>query len=89
MLQKCLTITKVELVYEKSSTKEGSQPNLCQPSIKNAKMEQFWKDYENRGFSFVAKKYTDAGFKGAMKRCAKKVLKTLGLLDAVKALLEK
>lgn len=66
---------------------QGMQSNLKRPSTPSSKTSEFWADYKARGFAFVAKKYAEAGLKGNMKRGIKKVLKRLGLFDAVKKIL--
>ena len=39
------------------------QPNLQHPSVFNPKWKSFEKDYKNKGFEYVIKKYGDMGWK--------------------------
>ena len=57
------------------------QPNLRYPSVFNPKWKSFEKDYENKGFEYVMKKYGDMGWrhkvgkmKGKMRRIVKKLI---------------
>lgn len=49
------------LYFRKSNVSECVQPNLREPTKSSGKRNMFWKDYKNRGFKYVAKKYTGFG----------------------------
>ena len=44
------------------------QPNLQQPSVFGKKWKQFEKDFINKGFIYVGKKYGDMGWRYIIKR---------------------
>lgn len=44
------------------------QPQLQRPSTMNYLCNKFRKDYENRGFLYIAKKYSDIGFRYKIKK---------------------
>lgn len=44
------------------------QPNLSHPTKKNERSEEFWKDYSEKGFEYIIKKYADGHLLGQIKR---------------------
>lgn len=57
-----------DLVYLESNITDCLQPNLQHPSIFSIKREAFWRDYKNRGFEYISKKYGNIGWKAKMKK---------------------
>jgi coenzyme F420-reducing hydrogenase beta subunit len=78
-----------DLYYQKSNTTDCLQPNLHTPSLASSKRDQFWKDYRDKGFEYVLKKYTGYGFVGQSKKAAAKVLNKFGLLHVAKRMLRR
>lgn len=77
------------LIFRPSDISCCLQPNLVGPSIMPPQSGSFWEDYLKHGFSYVAKKYADAGIKGTIKSEIKKILKCMGLFDTVKRFLHR
>ncbi len=65
------------------------QQNLINPSKKPVDYDIFWKDYEERGFEYIIKKYADAGFLGGIRFVAKKWSRQLGITQFIKKMLRK
>ncbi len=59
------------------------QPNLRYPSVFNPKWKSFEKDYENKGFEYVMKKYNEDNWRKRFHKFAwrvnRKIKKTLGI----------
>jgi coenzyme F420-reducing hydrogenase beta subunit len=60
--------------YEQSNTTDCLQPNLKQPTKRPLNREQFWKDYYNNGFEYIAKRYGGYGIKARSKKVILKML---------------
>ncbi len=60
--------------YEESDVKSCLQPQLQYPTERSEKREQYWRDYEKRGFSYVARKYGMVGFSDRVKAKVKKII---------------
>jgi coenzyme F420-reducing hydrogenase beta subunit len=73
-----------KLHYRESNTKDCLQRNLYTPSLPSSKRDQFWKDYKNKGFEYVLKRYATDGFVVDSMKTVAKVLDKLGLLQVVK-----
>ena len=58
---------KEKCIYKKCEVEKCLQHNLKEPTRKPEKQEQFWKDYEKRGYSYIAKKYGVVGVKSVLK----------------------
>ena len=65
---------KNEIYYEESNIEKCMQPQLKYPSLENKNKKWFWEDYKNKGFHYVAKKYTVFGFKNNIIKKAKKLI---------------
>ena len=61
--------------WRESNTTDCIQPNLINPTEMSSRREEFWKDYQKKGISFVLKKYTGTSF---MSRIKHKVIQILG-----------
>lgn len=69
-------------VYKwESNVDDCLQPNLIAPTKKPFSREQFWQDYYQNGFEFVAKKYAGYSLIKTIKSKLKIVLKKAGLLS--------
>ena len=47
---------------------QSGQPNLVHPTKRNQKVDAFWRDYQDKGFRYVLKKYADRTVLGVIKR---------------------
>lgn len=65
---------KKDLFYWESSMKDCLQHNLQYPTAKPQKRDQFWFDYNNHDFEYIAKKYAGFGFLSKTKAIIKKIL---------------
>lgn len=63
---------KVE--WRESSTTDCLQPNLIKPTERSPRREEFWKDYQRKGISFVLKNYTGISFMSKIKCKIKEIL---------------
>ena len=71
--------------FVQSNTKDCQQHNLQQPTKMPTNREQFWDDYQNSGFDYIAKKYAGCySFKGRVKRIIVTLLKKLGLFELIR-----
>ena len=64
-----------------SSIEDCLQPNLINPTKEPLNREQFWQDYYQNGFKFVAKKYAGYNLNNIVKRKLKRALQNVGLLS--------
>lgn len=55
--QRYFELVSRELRYKQTDLKDSMQPALTAPFPKPADREQFWRDYQNKGFDFIEKKY--------------------------------
>ena len=51
------------------------QPHLFRPLNKNSKQELFWKDYNRKGWKYIAEKYAECDRKSLIKYKIKKIIK--------------
>ena len=72
-----------------SDTKKCFQPQLQHPCKPSSKRDEFWKDYYTKGYPYIIKKYTDFGYKNALKKFMKKTLEKCHLLESVKKYIRK
>ena len=77
------------LELRKSNTTDCLQPMLIKSSTIPSNREQFWIDYKNSDFRYVAKKYGKPLLASKYKAVIKKILLKIGLFDFVKAILKK
>lgn len=63
-----------------SNAQDCLQPNLVSPTRKPGNRGQFWQDYYQKGFEYVAKKYGGYSFKSIVKRKLKMILKNIGIM---------
>ena len=55
--EKILDEVKDKLIWRETRIEDSMQPPLKAPFPKPETREQFWKDFENKDFSYIAKKY--------------------------------
>lgn len=53
------------------------QENLIKPTDRPENIEQFWKEYNEKGYDYVLKKYTPYGFKNSIIYSIKKLIKKI------------
>lgn len=75
-----------ELEDWESDIKACLQPNLIKPTKMPDKREEFWHDYFEKGFDFVAKKYGGINVQSIVKNNLRRILHSLGLLEHLKKL---
>lgn len=66
-----------------SNIRDCVQRNLIEPTPVSKNRENFWQDYHNHGFEYVAKKYAGYNLKSIVKKNIKVILKTIGLTNKV------
>lgn len=62
----CFENIKKEIDYIEAELDSCLQPQLIGPVKKPKKYDKFWKDYHNKGYEYVLKKYTIYGFKNRL-----------------------
>ena len=77
------------LYHRESNTRDCLQHNLHSPTQMRSLREQFWRDYWDKGFDCVLKKYAGCGLTGRIKRSVRLGLEILGLMPIVKNLLSR
>lgn len=85
--QELFNKVKDRIVFKQSNTDACLQPNLKEPTKPSPKRDEFWQDYQASGFDYVIKKYFGYGAKGDIKRLILKIIRKIGLLQAVKRVL--
>jgi coenzyme F420-reducing hydrogenase beta subunit len=80
---------KNDIYFKQGNTTDCMQLNLQQPTKKPANREKFWKDYYNRGFMYIAKRYAGDGFTGRMRSFSINMLRRIGLLSMIKKVLSR
>ena len=71
---------KASICFKQSNPADCLQYNLQQPTKQPLKRDQFWKDYQTKGFVYVSKKYIGYGSLGRIKSLVAKILRRIGLL---------
>ena len=64
---------KENLVWKQTKLEDSLQPPLKAPFPKPDNREQFWSDFENKSFEYVAKKYGGIGLKNYAKSFLRKI----------------
>lgn len=65
------------LKYKETRIEDSMQPPLIAPFEKPLEREQFWSEFANKGFDYVAKKYGGAGVANRIKRHLRKIKRKL------------
>lgn len=73
--KKAFEIVKVKegLIWKQTKLEDSMQPPLKDPFPKPDNREQFWSDFENKSFEYVAKKYGGIGLKNDAKSFLRKI----------------
>ena len=61
--EKAFEKVKERLIWKQTKLEDSLQPPLKAPFPKPENREQFWSDFENKSFKYVAKKYGGIGLK--------------------------
>ena len=64
---------KERLIWKQTKLEDSLQPPLKAPFPKPKNREQFWNDFENKTFEYVAKKYGGMGLKNVAKSLLRKI----------------
>ena len=79
--EKIFEKVKERLIWKQTKLEDSMQPPLKAPFPKPDNREQFWSDFENKSFEYVAKKYGGIGLKNDAKLLLRKIkrkIKKLG-----------
>ena len=68
---------KEMLIWKPTKLEDSLQPPLKAPFPKPENRDQFWSDFENKSFEYVAKKYGGIGFKNDAKSFLRKIKKKI------------
>ena len=71
--KKAFEKVKEELIWKQTKLEDSMQPPLKAPFPKPDSREQFWSDFENKSFEYVAKKYGGIGLKNDAKSFLRKI----------------
>lgn len=71
--EKAFEKVKEGLVWKQTKLEDSMQPPLKAPFPKPDNREQFWSDFENKSFEYVAKKYGGIGLKNDAKSLFRKI----------------
>lgn len=71
--EKVFGCVKENLTWKQTKLEDCLQPPLKSPFPKPQNREEFWKDFENKSFGFVTKKYGGVGFKNDAKTFLRRV----------------
>lgn len=66
--------TKYKLNYIECEINQCMQPNLRKPTEKPNCRQNFWDDYEKKGFNYILKQYTNYGLKNKTKNIYNKII---------------
>ena len=70
--EKILDEVKDKLIWKETRIEDSLQPPLKAPFPKPETREQFWRDFENKDFSYIAKKYGTIKKTSLVRRVARK-----------------
>lgn len=71
--ERALQLVKDNLVWENTKLEDSMQPPLKAPFQKPENREQFWIDFRNKSFKYIAKKYAGYGLKSNIKKVFRKI----------------
>lgn len=75
--EKALERVKGKLVCKQTELEDSMQPPLKAPFSKPENREQFWNDFQNKSFEYVATKYGGYGMKNDIKTLLRKIKKKI------------
>lgn len=68
---------KEQIKWKETRLEDSMQPPLKTPFPEPESRDDFWRDFENRDFDYIAKKYGGVGTKNKIKRCLGKIKRKL------------
>ena len=71
--EKAFEKAKKTLIWKQTKLEDSLQPPLSAPFPKPENREQFWSDFENKSFEYIAKKYGGIGLKNDAKLLLRKI----------------
>lgn len=71
--EKILEKVKEQLIWKQTKLEDSLQPPLKAPFPKPENRKQFWNDFKNKSFGYIAKKYGDIGLKNNTKAFLRKI----------------
>lgn len=71
--EKAFEQVKIQLSWKQTRLEDSLQPPLKAPFPKPENREQFWNDFRNKPFDYIAKKYSDYGLKNDAKVFLRKI----------------
>ena len=71
--EKIFEKVKKRLIWKQTKLEDSMQPPLKAPFPKPDNREQFWSDFKNKSFEYVAKKYGGIGLKNDAKLLLRKI----------------
>lgn len=71
--EKIFEKVKKRMIWKQTKLEDSMQPPLKAPFPKPQNREQFWRDFQNRPFEYVAKKYGGIGLKNDSKSFLRKI----------------
>lgn len=74
----------IEFIERSIDEAKIKNPNLLRPTSKPNNRNDFWKEYQSKGISFILKKYGRYNLKSIIKNKVKNILKKTGLLKLIK-----
>ena len=80
---------KDSLIARECPIEKCLQPQLMYPSWVSENRAVFWKEYREKGYDFVAKKYCGVGFLAGAKKFLKNIMRKANLYDIAKKILKK
>lgn len=78
--ENALEQVKDKLVWKQTKLEDSMQPPLKAPFPKPENREQFWSDFQNKSFEYIATKYGGYGTVNKMKKILKKIKRKLRCL---------
>lgn len=75
---------KDDIIFIQSNTTDCIQHNLMKPNAQPNLRGEFWSDYFEYGFLYIAKKYGGYNIVGRLRRIIINILKTTGLFSLIK-----
>jgi len=80
---------KNNICFKQSNITDCIQFNLQKPTKKPTNREEFWRNYNDRGFNYISRKYAGYNLSKIIKNFGIKMLRRLGLLAVTKRLLKR
>ena len=84
--KKLFEFSKDQLICFSSKKDECKQPQLCYPSKKSERYDDFWVDYRSLPFKKIIFNYGKGGVKGVAKSSIKQLTKTIGIYEFLRCL---